>query len=265
MQASSFDRSMYLAYIDESGNTGKGSRTYALGCVLVEAARWPDTFDRVIGFRQDLRRLFGVPVRAEVKANYLLRNGGPFRRLALSERARRTIYRQHLRLVGKLGLRAFAVVVDKATAAARYPGRPPDDVAWEYMLQRLERFSTKGPGGAAHPPTWTMIVHDEGDAAAVRKRVRKSRRAGSAGSMLGSGVLRRPFDRLIDDPVPRNSQQSYFLQLADLTAYASFRRLHAPPARPVQLVPQLMWDELGASIYGAVNMYSGGPPGIVRL
>ena len=256
---------MYLAYIDESGNTGRGSRTYALGCVLVEAARWPNTFDRVIGFRQELKKRFGVPVRAEIKANYLLRNGGPFRKLALSEQARHAIYRAHLRLVGKLGLRAFAVVVDKQTAASKYPDRPPDDVAWEDMLQRLVRFSSKGPWGAAHPPTWTMIVHDEGDAAAVRKRVRKSRRAGTAGSMLGTGILSRPFDRLIDDSVPHNSQQSYFLQLADLTAYASFRRLHPPPRRAVQIVPHLMWDELGSAIYSAVNMYSGGPPGIVRL
>src|SRR5581483_10755000 len=157
-------RSMYLAYIDESGNTGKGSRTYALSCVLVEAARWPDTFDRVIGFRRDLKKRFDLPVRAEVKANYLLQNGGPFRKLGLSERRRRVIYRQHMRLIAKLGLRTFAIVVDKATVASKYPGRPPDDIAWEYMLQRLERFSTKGPGDEAHPPTWTMVIHDEGDA-----------------------------------------------------------------------------------------------------
>jgi hypothetical protein len=53
-----------------------------------------------------------------------------------------------------------------------------------------------------------MVVHDEGNALAVRKIVRKSRRAGTAGSMLGTGVLKVPFARLVDDPVPRDSSQS---------------------------------------------------------
>lgn len=81
--------------------------------------------------------------------------------------------------------------------------------------------------------------------------------------MMGTGFLSRPFVRLIDDPVPRQSHQSYFVQLADLAAYAGFRRLHPAPARAVQIVPQLMWDELGGATLAAVNMYSGGPPGIV--
>jgi hypothetical protein len=247
---------MHLAYIDESGNTGKGSRTYTLGCVLVEGERWPETFDRLIAFRRHIRRLFGVPVRAEIKANHLLRNGGAFRPLGLSESARFAIYRQHMRLQDKLDLKTFAIVIDKNKAATKHPGRPVDDIAWEYLLQRLERFTTKGNH-------WTLVVHDEGNALAVRKIVRKSRRAGTAGSMMGTGVLKLPFARLIDDPVPRDSTQSYFLQLADLTAYAAFRRLHPPPQRRVQIVPQDTWDELQGARYAPVNKYSGGPPGIV--
>ena len=56
-----------------------------------------------------------------------------------------------------------------------------------------------------------------------------------------------PFDssQLLDDPVSRNSTQSYFVQLADLAAYAAFRRHYPPPARPVQIVPKMMWSELG--------------------
>jgi hypothetical protein len=212
----------------------------------------------MIGFRRHLRSLLGVPVRAEIKANYLLRNGGPFRALALSEAARYAIYRQSMRMHTKLGLKTFAVVVNKANLALSQPGRAPDDLAWEYLLQRLERFTTTG----GH---WTMIVHDEGNALAIRKIARKSRRAGTAGSMLGGGVLRRPFARLLDDPVARVSAQSYFVQLADLAAYAAFRKHYPPPPRAVHVVPQTMWDELGTAAFAPVNMYSGGPPGIVHV
>ncbi|BBZ09683.1 hypothetical protein MDOR_38520 [Mycolicibacterium doricum] len=88
---------MLIAYIDESGNTGDpgngGSMTFTLGCVLVDADAWPETFDGLLQFRRRIRDKFGVHMRAEVKANYLLRNGGALRRYRLGHRARHTIYR----------------------------------------------------------------------------------------------------------------------------------------------------------------------------
>jgi len=101
-----------IAYVDESGNLGN-SLTYTLGCILVEADVWPETFNDLIDFRRFLRARFDLPVRAEMKANYLLRNEGPFKALALSERKRRIIYRQTMRLHSKIGLRTFAVVIRK--------------------------------------------------------------------------------------------------------------------------------------------------------
>ena len=250
---------VYFAYVDESGDTGAaGSRTYALACVLVRAVDWADRFDRVIDFRRHLRTLFGLPVRAELKANYLLRNGGPLRPLGLSESARFAIYRQTMRLHPKLGFRTFAILVNKQN----HPNRTADDLAWEYLLQRLERFSEKDKLGVRHR---IMVVHDEGNALAVRALARKARRAGGAGSMFGTGYMSLPFGGLLDDPVPRDSKQSYFLQMADLAAYAAFRRHFPPPFRPVQIVPQSMWDELGKARHAEANKYSGGPPGIVSV
>jgi hypothetical protein len=71
---------VYVAYVDESGDDGiRGSRSYALACVLVESSHWASTFDQLIAFRRFVRSRYGVPVRAELKANYLLRDGGPLR------------------------------------------------------------------------------------------------------------------------------------------------------------------------------------------
>jgi hypothetical protein len=242
-----------FAYVDESGDPGtNGSHTYALGCVMVDHDDWLNRFDRLIGYRRHIRKLFGIPVRAELKANYLIRNRGPhFSHNPLSERARYAVYRQTMRLQNKLDLKCFAVVIDKAKAAERYPGRPPQEIAWEWLLQRLERRSH-------YESDHVLLVHDEGDQATIRKLARKTRRVGTAGSAFGTGTLSVPFERLIDDPVPRDSTQSYFLQLADLCAYAAFRRLNPPPQKPRLIVPQGTWDELGAARFTAVN--SGASP-----
>lgn len=46
---------MVIAYVDESGDDGfkpGSSRSYALGCVLLETADWAATFDNLIMFRR---------------------------------------------------------------------------------------------------------------------------------------------------------------------------------------------------------------------
>jgi Protein of unknown function (DUF3800) len=251
---------LYFAYIDESGSSGPtsrgGSRTYTLACILVEDERWPDVFDALIGFRRMVRSTFGVPVRAEIKANYLLQGKGVFRDLKTSDVERAAIFRMHMRIQEKVGLRTFAVVVKKGPLSVRDPNADPREVAWETMLQRLERFTH-------YEGKPILITHDEGDDAIVRKLARKARRAGTAGSMFGTGLLQRPARTLLDDPVPRRSDQSYFIQLADLSAYAAYRRIYAPPPVRFPIVPQSTWDKLGAARHAEANKYSGGPPGIV--
>jgi hypothetical protein len=243
---------MHFAYVDES----VGPTTFTLGCVMVEAARWPDVFDDLIDYRRFLRDRFRVPVRAEIKANHLLHNHGTFRALKLSEPARFAIYRGLMRLQAKLELKTFAVVIRKDVMLTAGIKIDPRTVAWEYLLQRLERFTTKDN-------TDLILFHDEGDGDFVRKVLRKARRIGGAGSFFGTGALKRPARRVLDDPVARQSHQSYFVQLADLTAYAAFRHLYQPPPRRAQIVPQAMWNELGAARFGKVNQVKGGPPGIV--
>lgn len=249
---------MLLAYVDESGDSGyEGSRTYTLGCVFLPAAKWPGAFDNFISFRRFLHSRFGVRVRAEIKSNYLVGGRGPC--TGLGDQQRRAIYRQHLRLASKIDLEVFAVVIEKQKIINR--SRNPRNIAWEFLLQRLER--TSGARGAP-----IFLMHDEGDTAAIRKLARKSRRAAIAGSRFGTGHLDVPFSLLIDDPSPRNSAQSYFIQLADLCAYAAFRRIHPPPSHRGAVCPQQTWDELGTAIFGDANALArgtgtGDPVGIV--
>jgi hypothetical protein len=245
---------MYLAYVDESGDKGKdGSKTFVLACTLVRASVWSASFDTIIAFRRFLKEKFGLPVRAEVKANHLLRNGGPFRDLALSENARRAIYKMHMRLQSKIGVSTFAVMLNKAKLDSSID---PHERAWRFLLQRLERLATTDHD-------MILVVHDEGEPIAIRKYARRARRAGTAGSAYGSGGISVPFKGLLEDPVSRDSRQSYFLQLADLSAFAAYRRYFPPPPGRPSICPQSMWDELGEAVFRPANKNAGGVPGIV--
>jgi hypothetical protein len=230
--------------------------TYTLACVCTGAHSWPVALDKLIAFRRGLRDQYRLPVTAEIKANYLLRNKGAFFRLGLNEATRQEIYLKCMRLQPEIPVKTFALVIDKEKLAQRKPDADPREVAWEFFFQRIERTSQRLKRPA-------MIVHDEGESATIRKIARKARRAGTAGSHFGTGQLRRPAKQLIDDPVPRDSRQSYFIQLADLNAYAAFRRIFPPPERDVQIVAQETWDELGTARFGAANYLTGDVRGIV--
>ena len=66
---------------------------------------------------------------------------------------------------------------------------------------------------------------------------------------------------IVEDPSDRLSHASYFIQAADLCAYAAVRK-----ARPTKKLGGEMWDLLGDAKedcrIGEVNKLSGGPRGI---
>lgn len=216
------------------------------------SSRWAPAFDDLLRFRRFLKVKTGLPMRAELKANYLIHAKGSIKHLGLSEKARKFIYRGLIRLQPKLGVRTFAIIIDKQRLWQRHPDDDPMKVAWTYMMQRLESLTRR-------PQDQVLVIHDEGEAEIIRQIARRFRRYGTAGSLFGGGYQIPPFVGLLDDPVSRNSQHSYFLQLADLNAYAAFRRAYPPPLKTVQIVPQLLWDELGVARFRPANGRHGGP------
>lgn len=62
----------------------------------------------------------------------------------------------------------------------------------------------------------------------------------------------------MEDSSDRRSHESYFIQLADLNAYAAFRRVF-----PGESFGEDIYEELGEARVTEVNRLSGGPTGIV--
>lgn len=248
---------MYLAYFDESGDTGKfpgGTQLFVLACILMPADKWVPAFEEVIRWRRGLKNRFGLPVRAEIKANYLVGARGSIASLGLRPDQRGDIYREGLELVGRLDAKVFAIAINKS---ALIPGTRTDplDTAWQYALQRVEKLTS-----ASEP---VMVIHDDGERDRVRAIARKARRAAFAGSAFGGGIRSAPLVGLLDDPVARNSAESYFIQLADLVAYCAFRAA-LPSASRTKVVDGSTWGSLGTSLYREATSLRPGPaPGIV--
>lgn len=250
---------MHLFYLDESGDTGligSGSPTsaYVLSALIVNDKDWLATLDQVVSFRRFLKQQFGLRLRDELKASFLIHGTGPFSALRTSERARMNIFRMALKLQAKLEtITTWAIVINKKSYEAKFGGVPQDihEVSWRYMIQRIERYTTtsKEPG---------IAFPDEGHNAAIRKIFRRMRRHSFVQSHYGQGALSRPAAFLVEDPNFRTSATSYFIQLADLNAYAAYRHIYPEPYFGKQY-----WELLGNCRSKPVNSQRGGPVGIV--
>ncbi|MBJ7337237.1 MAG: DUF3800 domain-containing protein [Mycolicibacterium sp.] len=232
-----------FAYIDETGDIGAvdngGSTTYTLGCVLVPMHRWTESLDDLVNLRRSLKADYGLNVREEVKANHLVGIKKVYRDLGLGDGQVRDIYQRHVDTCAHLSSGVFGVMIHKSLVK-----KPDPDFfgwSWEYLLTRL-RKRTEATGQPI------LIVHDDGEAARVRTHLRRFRRHNWQGGGYGGAPL------LVEDPVPRNSAHSVFIQLADLTAYAASRYAVPVQGRTTRICDATMWNRLESVHLQAVSL-----------
>jgi len=244
---------MFFAYFDESGDTGMAhspTATFALSAVLIDDTNWLSALDQTIAFRRYLRDNFRIAPRAELKAAWLVHNKGNIRASGLAYPARLAAYRAAMRFQRKAGVfRVFSVLIVKNKIAKL----PADvrEIAWRYAIQRLERFGTAAKDNL-------HVLPDEGHGEFIRKKIRVMRRFNQVPSAFGGPTLERNAENIVEDSSDRRSRESYFIQLADLNAYAAYRRVF-----PAKTFGEDIWDELGGARIAEVNSLRGGPPGIV--
>jgi hypothetical protein len=247
---------VFVAYVDDSGD----STSFALGAVLVDGDHWLAALDQLIAFRAQLSKTIGFRMRHELKATRLVTNGGPWRKLKpeVPIRKRFGIYKLALGELAALSpaIKTVAVVVpDRHDARLTAPYR---EAAWDVLMERFERHGSVGGRGEC------LIVADEGSPAKLKSMARRKRRFGYAPAAFGGGARAVPFRVLLDDPVARDSSDNYFIQWADLVAYAAFRQIVTAP-----WVPPNLWDALGDARLDRANHIertqkgSKEPPGLI--
>ena len=86
------------------------------------------------------------------------------------------------------------------------------DLALTYSVQRVENDL------AADPQNRFEIITDRGRVGKMRKTTRRVQKINFIPSKFGPTPRRQEIQKLIEDPLPKDSSESYFIQLADLVA-----------------------------------------------
>lgn len=206
---------MFIAYYDESGDDGfpeYSSPLFVLSAIYLHHINWQRIRGEIHDFRKQLKQDYGIPVKLEIHTKHLLLGKNPYRELNLSENDRVSIIGLCCDMIAKLDLEIINVTINKKKIkSSRYNVL---DKALTYSIQRIENDLMQTDSESKF-----MIITDEGRVGTMRNISRKIQRLNYIPSRYGSQPYRQEIKSLIEDPLPKSSSQSYFIQLSDLIAY----------------------------------------------
>ena len=207
---------MHIVYYDESGDDGfpeYSSQFFILTAIYSHYLNWTPEFDAIRVFRRGLKLSFGIPVKTEMHTKQFLLNKKPYRAMELSEQQRLDIVGLYCDLIASLEVRIINVVIVKPRI--RNSDYKVLDTALTYSVQRIENDLNP----TANPEQRFLIISDSGRVGMMRQTTRRIQRINFIPSKFGDHSYRREIKALIEDPLPKDSKESYFIQLADLVSY----------------------------------------------
>ncbi len=210
---------MKLVYCDEAGDPGYPkfeSPCFFLTFLYMNVEHWDACFNHLLQTRRALR-LEGLPTRLEFHSREFFLNKNPYTRLKLSNHKRIEIIDTLVDSISQLAqfnVQSINVVIVKERITSKYNVL---DKAFTYGLTRIDTNLYKQK--AQYKYGKFLLLVDDGYLHKVRGICRKLRRYNYVPYEGGHESRPITLSSIIDDPLPKDSKFSYFIQTADLIAY----------------------------------------------
>jgi len=207
---------MYIVYYDESGDDGVpgSSKLFLLSAVALHHQNWHDTYSQLQSFRSLLKAQHRIPIRTEFHTRPFLLNKNPYRDLSLSDDERLLILDKWCEFLGNQSALMITNVAINKTAVPSEGHYPVLDNAVTFSVQRIENtLKNTAPGEKF------LIITDDGRIGAMRKTTRRIQKVNFIPSKIDLRPYRQEISLMIEDPLPKKSAESYFIQVADLISY----------------------------------------------
>jgi hypothetical protein len=205
---------MFITYFDESGDDGfpqYSSQLFILSCIYMHHNNWKTNYDKIVEFRKQLKVDYNFPMKMEFHAKQFLQDKNPYHGM-YTYKERKEILFLIYKLIAILEVRIINVVIDKANiTTSTYDVL---NTALTYSIQRIENDMVRSASGAKF-----IIITDEGRVEKMRTVSRKIQKVNFIPSKYGTTPYRKEIENLLEDPLPKKSDQSYFIQLADSISY----------------------------------------------
>ena len=207
---------MRIVYYDESGDDGYpkySSPLFCLTAVYMHYLKWKENYEIVSEFRRKLKSEFNFPIKLEMHTKQFLLDKNPFRDFKFSRQDRKKILTLYCQMISKLELKVINVVSIKDLL------KKEDfdilDKTLTYSIQRIDNDLKS----SSNPNDRFVIITDNGRLGKMRKTTRKIQKVNFIPSQYSTSKYRNEIKCLIEDPLPKDSKESYFIQISDLIAY----------------------------------------------
>ncbi len=205
---------MYLSYFDESGDDGyplTSSNFFVLTSLYFHESVWKENYTKIVNHRKYIKEKYNFPIKFEMHSKEFVSDKNPFHGMFTPYQRRQIIY-SFCVLLSSLDLKAINVVINKKNI-----NRDSYDVlknALTYNVQRIENDLNYLRADAKF-----MIITDEGRISKMRQTTRMIQKINYIPSQFSNDSYRKEIKNLIEDPMPKKSSESYFIQLADMLCF----------------------------------------------
>jgi hypothetical protein len=166
-------------------------------------------------FRRELRKHWGIPVKMEFHSRPFLLGKHPYKRFELDDRSKLSALEEFVIFISTLEFKTINVAINKLRIKS--PQYKVLDRALTYNIQRIENDLS-----SVNENTKFMAIVDEGRIRKMRTTARRLQRINFIPSKYSEESYRREIKTLIEDPLPKPSEESYFIQICDLISFLVF-------------------------------------------
>jgi len=236
----------------------------------VHELRWKETLDDLVRFRYWIKHKYRVYLEEELHAADLITKPEslPKSLQRLKKHERLAIVRHHADQLARLGnIRLINVYVDKETLGNDEDSNMVFQRAWYALFQRFENtMLRRNFPGPPNEQERGIIFPDNTDAKRLRQHLSDMRLRNTLWIKKSDGYHSRidePIRLLIEDPVCRESRESYFIQAADCAIFlfkqhidpSSFMKKHGGNAYfRTRLKPVLCTQASKSDPFGVVRL-----------
>ncbi len=211
----------HLIYIDDSQD--KDWRVFSALAIPID--KWQSAFEQMRKFRHELQKSHGISIHSEFHAWKFVSGRGNLGNESIAggweahRRRRCELYKRTLRMIAGLpDVKLFNV------CRLDYEGW-----AFERLLNRINKNMQVCNSHA-------ILICDEGKDEAYTRLCRRMKvynpiPSAFGGWSGGDAFKNIPTERIVEDPIFKDSKRSYFVQLADFCAYAVLRHKYPIPSK----------------------------------
>jgi hypothetical protein len=211
-------------YVDESGDVGtyipgksQNSKHFILSELIVSQDDWLEALDRLSQFRKMIKEKYGLLMKEEIHTSELFR----ISKMKSYKSIRKSDRVQILRLFMQDMPVIFpnSKVINICLNKVDFLNQEVDfmELAWRRLIQRYDTFLKKEVNDKG------IIISDSTNSDLTRRLVRQMRKYNPTPSYYG-GSYNPVTDSILEDPFPKDSKHSYFIQAVDAIAHCLYRK-----------------------------------------